>query len=405
MKERSTDSQSKNGKKKNGENKKHLVRYVTILAIIIILGFVGTVTTIAYTDFKPPFVNSEIAKRVKIYFAFMPLLPKTKEQVLFSSVYKSSQMKSFSVESSGTLNISLPSLPFKIYINEIHYVDYSDKKKPKTFSEGNLIINYLGTEYDFKLKIILMDNNVYIKFDKIPNNLISFLVEYFNELDIYVNEDLLNSLVDTLTSSWIKLNKKTNNFAREELNKDKNSFYKTLLETLDSNVLKKVNFSKDKENYKLSITLSDKEVIEFQKKFLLKKEKNLTSSQKKLEFLDNLKKNIKEIKITSDIGKKDYYVKNIVFTFKTDLNQIEGIRKSIQSNPFMSDLKIEGKFIWKFTDINKKKKEIKIPENYRNIEEIFFEFQKKTYNFYNSLYNSYNFYNPYNHTLKSNFIN
>lgn len=373
------------------KNKRSLIKIFFILVLILFFGFVFTFTAVAYTDFRPPFVSSEVAKRIKVYFAFLPILPKTKEQVVLASLYKTSKIKSFAIDSSGALTISLSGIDFNLDVNSKSFFDYFDRKKNKVLYEGEFIFSYLGSRYDFGLKTISIGEDTYIKIVRLSDSLTAYLQQYFSQLSFYSDENVVNSFIDTLTSNWIKVEGKPDTSSRQELNKGKESElnvpYNIASGFLTSDILETLNFSKDKESYKLYRSFSGVETVEFFKKFLLKEGKVLTNSQK--ETFEKLKQSIKEFRVSVEIGKKDYYVKDVAFVLKTefDSDKITGSLFDNFQNLLLGNLKFEFALTFSLSGINERR-EIERPERYKNFQEIYLEFQRKFMNNYNSTLNS-----------------
>ena len=346
-------------------------------ALFLFLLFVGSLTAMAYTNFKPPFVSSEVVKRVKVYFASLPFLPKTKEQVVLATVYKASKVKSFNVETSGALSFSASGGSLNLDFNSKGFFDFSEKGNLKSSSELDFSLGYLGVRYDLGLKTITTGGNTYVKIVKFPDKLVSYLKENAQNYGLELDEKAINSLVYTLTSSWIKFEGKKNTAARQELNKDEshNSYKQMALGLLDDRFLKRINFSKREGVYTFYKSYTGPEFVRQMKRELLKEGKVLTSSEK--EIVEILEQGIKEFKITAEVG-KDYYIRKIASVLKGnfDLEKISGQKTDVVRSLFGGGLGVEGALTFQFSGINEVR-EVSAPENYKDAQQFYLELQKQ----------------------------
>ncbi len=323
--------------RKRGERRKvSWVKIIGTVVGIIFFLFVATFFAVAYSSFRPPFISKDISKRIKVYTAFLPLLPKTKEQVVLATVYKALKVKSFSLDASGSISIS------SAMMNDFN-VDFRSKSKIEVVKEDqvnaesqvfisakNSLVNY---ELSFKAKEI--GNASYFKLESISDDLyktVKELAKIFSPYSYFASDTDFDQVKSKLLSSWIKVEQNSPDIpSRKEIQKQRaeesKKVYSQASELLVyDEFLKRASFSTTESGYVFYSDYSGSEVVRIVKRYLLEKGEVLTKENQK--NLDEIGNSIQTLKISVETDKKYNLTKLTVFSaidynlYKADLSAV-----------------------------------------------------------------------------------
>ncbi len=354
-----------------------LAFFISVLFLFFL--FVGSLTAVAYTSFRPPFVDKALSQRIKVYFAFLPVLPKTKEQIVLASSYKTSKVKSFNMNFSGALTLAYSGVDLNLDVKGNTKMNFWDKLESESDFEGK-ISGSLG-EYSASFRTIYIGGNTYLKLDSFPEEVLSLIRESMREYGIELSEDFFQRVKGVLISKWIRVDSPARTAARLELQKreeeDTKRLYQDLGEAvLDIESIKRVKLSKKGDLYIFYTTYTGRELMEEVRRALLKEGKVLTKKDK--EFMDRLAEGIKELKVTVEIGRRDYLIKKIVFLLRGefDISEFIGRTGGVLDSFFGSSLEVDSALTFSFSSINERML-IEEPADFVDFNELYQEIQKE----------------------------
>ena len=306
--------------KKNPSVKKAITLFTTFI-LLLFFSFASFMAVAAYTDLNIPLINNDLRKKIKIYTAKLPLLPKTPEQVFLAATSKAKTLFSFDNNLSLSIQIQPSGLPAIGRINldgdtkmSVEYKNESLKIK----SDFAAALSILDKKYSIEGNYVGIDSDYYLRFTSLPLEKIISDLQFDKTpyADFYKN---ISSVINTrIINRWIVFKSEgLNTEARKEIDKNKaklafKSFYADLIDQPVEDI-KKMNFKKTSKGYEFYKSFSQQELIKLIKKSFLQEGEILTKTEEK--ELEEILSSVEYLNMNMVIS-KDYYLKKLILNLK-----------------------------------------------------------------------------------------
>lgn len=360
-------------------NKKKLL---IILAIILLSLIIITGTAFAMVAYNKLSLGSP-AFRMRIGDAVMsiPFMPKTAEYVLRKSLLKSMTMDKFGFNAS--LAVAGVENPLQFGSSNI---DFEAKGSADISNLDNpLLTSSILLTKDFLLDLRLKDQKMYVKINKLPASILSFLPML----------GMPTSLTSELMSNWIHYDLSSADTEARKLqaelkNKDelKDTAGKVTSAFYDGTLKVKTSLTKDiyfgKPMYKITMIWDENAVRKLNKILSDSLDPESARLEKSSYTTEPMPSGVKysPIKVTIVVDKKDYYINRLLLTtsFKYDSADLSD-SMVLGANPFFSPDSLQGKnipvtFVLNYTDIGKPVN-VKVPKNSIGFEQLIERIMRK----------------------------
>lgn len=346
-----------------GKKSKIKIVFFVILASFFFIFFAlfGAVSLAVYGDVKIPFLSQTQIQTLKIQFAYLPFLPKTKDQILLAAFQRAKGVKSFSYDSSFSGQLSFggaaSNFPFIFDITSKGFISGIGKKAVVSDTVITGMVNFTGKKYKGSIRIANTGKKVYVKLENLPKEILAQ-----TQLPRETKEKIFNTWV-VWDSSGLK--SESRDILNVEVNKDKSfkGLYNQLIEALlDKDILSKLTLQtgSGKNPYQVSADFTPDEIIRMVKKAYLKEGKTLTKDE--IKSLDMAKDIVKSVKIGAVFTKNFYLRKaSIVVRMEGNLASIYGQSKKSITNltpgflPLNGDVNLDFAAALVLSDYNTKK--------------------------------------------------